>query len=143
MFNSSSFKYLFNFPFYVYCIGICSTRLFVCMYVKTNLLQVLVIVNIEAIRVVKDVSDVQPSQKGHLHRHLKAKLLKGVSFFTGVPNRDKGEGLEECHKLSSCARQTGGSLDHLPPMLLVLVHSHARQHPEAQRPVQRLKVMTF
>ena len=91
MFNSSSFKYLFNFPCYIYCVGICSTCLFVCMYVKTNLLQVLVIVNIEAIRVVKDVSDVQPSQKGHLHRHLKAKLLKGVSFLKGFQTVTRGK----------------------------------------------------
>ena len=69
-------------------------------YLKTNLFQVLVVVNIETIWVVEDVGDEEPAKHGHLDPYLKAKIVEFFSFFVNVPNRDNGKGLEQCQDLS-------------------------------------------
>ena len=57
-------------------------------------------VDIEAVWVVQDVGDEEPTKKGHLDHHLKVKSIKMCLFLEMGPNRDKGEGLYQCPGLS-------------------------------------------
>ena len=94
-----------------------------------NLFQVLIIVDVEAVGIVKDVSDEKPTEKCHLNRDLgRAKMMCICKQF---PNRDDWERLHE-------RPQYRASL--LLHVFRLLGHAHAHDHPYIQSAVQCLKV---